>query len=539
MSEEGRVDELWTRWLADGHLTAAEQQDLADALARSEREADERLADHRLDGALCALGREAHDGGAFARRFRERLHAEHDGGGFVSSFEHRLRLAARPLVPRAPLRPLRVIAWVAAPLALTLALTIALRGGTPAPSATAGPAATAQPLFARQGESGARRPVPPAVARVERVTGTAFLLDNARKAPAQPGVGVGFGMGLVTVGRDSRAVLAFPDGTSFELGGNTALVQISDSDRPGDRGKEAFLARGRLGAEVTPQPVGRPMLITTPQAEAAVVGTRFALTVEGRSTRLDVERGAVEIGRLSGGTPVTVRAAQFALVTEATDPTVLSTARGAALLVVGSLMLTPGDDRIKKRLETLGFDVQVRGVGAPDPEELRRCRVVLLSSSIFSLNLNTQYRDVPVPVVVWEPSLFDDLGMTGPEEHGGSGVLPSTGQLLIHDPASPLAAGLSGTVQVIAASPDGPVRARRLEMSFGSPGPQARWVASWPGRPDRAVVFAYERGAPMPGLQAAPARRVGLFLYDRTPPQLTDAGWALFDAALLWAAEAR
>jgi len=545
MSEERRVQgpvgELWTRWLADGQLTAAEQQDLADALDRSEREGDERLAYHRLDGALCALGREAHDGGAFARRFRERLHAEHDGGGFVSSFEQRLRLAARPVIPRAPVRPLRVIAWVAAPLALTLALTIALRGGAPAPPATADPAATAQPLFPGQGESesGARRPVPPAVARVERVTGTAFLLDNARKAPAHPGAWVGFGMGLVTVGRDSRAVLAFPDRTSFELGGNTALVQISDSDRPGDRGKEAFLARGRLGAEVTAQPVGRPMLITTPQAEAAVVGTRFALTVDGRSTRLDVEHGAVEIGRLSGGTPVTVRAAQFALVTEATDPTVLSTARGAALLVVGSLMLTPGDDRIKKRLETLGFDVQVRGVGPPDPEELRRCRVVLLSSSIFSLNLNTQYRDVPVPVVVWEPSLFDDLGMTGPEEHGGSGVLPSTGQLLIHDPGSPLAAGLSGTVQVIAASPDGPVRARRLEMSFGSPGPQARWVASWPGRPERAVVFAYERGTLMPGLPAAPARRVGLFLYDRTPPQLTDAGWALFDAALLWAAEAR
>jgi hypothetical protein len=76
-------------------------------------------------------------------------------------------------------------------------------------------------------------------------------------------------------------------------------------------------------------------------------------------------------------------------------------------------------------------------------------------------------------------------------------------------------------------------------MSFGTPGPQAAWVATVPGNPTRAVVFAYERGMAMPGLAAAPARRVGFFLYDRTPPQLTDAGWATFDAALLWAAQGK
>jgi hypothetical protein len=268
-----------------------------------------------------------------------------------------------------------------------------------------------------------------------------------------------------------------------------------------------------------------------------VVGTRFALSVEARSTRLDVEQGAVELGRLSGGTPVVVRSAEYALVNEGGDPAVVSNLRGTALLVVGSLMLTPGDDRIKKRLETLGFDVHVRGTGPPDPEELRHTAVVLLSSSIFSLDLNTQYRDVPVPMIVWEPSLFDDLGMTGPEENGDCGVTPSTGEALIKDPSHPLAAGLSGLVQLVSARHDRAGRARKIDMSFGTPGPQAAWVATAPGRPTRAVVFAYERGLAMPGLSAAPARRVGLFLYDRTPPQLTDAGWATFDAALLWAAQ--
>ena len=53
--------------------------------------------------------------------------------------------------------------------------------------------------------------------------------------------------------------------------------------------------------------------------------------------------------------------------------------------------------------------------------------------------------------------------------------------------------------------------------------------------PGRAVVFAYERGAPMPGLPAAPARRVGLFLQNYTAEVMSDAGWALFDAAIAWA----
>jgi hypothetical protein len=380
--------------------------------------------------------------------------------------------------------------------------------------------------------------LPPVVARVERVSGTAFVLDNARKIPATAGTSVRFGMGVVTVGRDSRALLAFPDHTTFELAGNTALVQISEGDAP-TRGKEGFLARGRLVADVAPQPPGRPMLITTPQAEAVVVGTRFTLAVEARSTRLDVEQGAVELERLSGGNPAVVRSAEYALVNEGDDPAVIANPRGTATLVVGSLMLTPGDERVKKRLETLGFDVHVRGSGPPDPEELRRTSVVLLSSSIFSLDVNTQYRDIAVPIIVWEPSLFDDLGMTGPEENGDCGVSPSNGEAVIKDPAHPLAAGVSGLVQLIAPNRDGSGRPRRMEMTFGIPGPQAAWVATWPGRPTRAVVFAYERGQAMPGLASAPARRVGLFLYDRSPPQLTETGWALFDAALLWAASAR
>ena len=39
--------------------------------------------------------------------------------------------------------------------------------------------------------------------------------------------------------------------------------------------------------------------------------------------------------------------------------------------------------------------------------------LVIISNSVTSGNVNTKFRNVPVPVLNWEPALFDDLHMTG------------------------------------------------------------------------------------------------------------------------------
>jgi hypothetical protein len=334
---------------------------------------------------------------------------------------------------------------------------------------------------------------------------------------------------VVTIGPQSRAVLVFEDHSTFALDGDSALVQMSDG---GGRGKEAFLARGRLTAEVTPQPPGLPLLITTPQAQATVVGTRFTLSVDRNSTRLEVTRGGVRLAPLAGGEAASVSASQSAVVSDASQGVSRTDLKGVALMVVGDLSLPYDDLRIKQRLEHLGYLVRVRESGPPDLNELREVAVVLVSSSVFSLDLNTMYRDVPAPVMVWEPSLFDDFGMTGPEENHGCGVAAGSGEAVINLPDHPMAAGLDGTVTVI-------TNAHNRWLSYGTPGPAAASVATWPGRPNRAVLFAYDQGAPMPGLPAAPARRVGFFFYDDGRLHLTSSGWALFDAAVAWAAQGR
>jgi hypothetical protein len=98
--------------------------------------------------------------------------------------------------------------------------------------------------------------------------------------------------------------------------------------------------------------------------------------------------------------------------------------------------------------------------------------------------------------------------------------------------AHPLAAGLSGKLEVTFA---------RSQMGFGIPGPGALRIATLSNDKERATVFAYERGAAMldPAWHA-PARRMGLFLHWTGARLLTDAGWALLDAAVRWAvADAR
>jgi hypothetical protein len=514
-----RLEELWTRCLVDAPLSADEQRDLAEAMAEDEAIRNDFLGDQRIDGALCALGRSASDQHAFARQFAERVAAEKNGRGFVSAVE-------RQLAAQSHARTRARRAWLLLPAAAAVLLAVvALRPGKPRPVATppADPSLASAPARTRD-----PAPRPSAVARLESARGALFV-DGARQIEARSGAYLPSGWGLMTVGADSAAVLAFPDRTSVALGSDTALLQVGARD---SRGKEAFLARGQLTAEVTPQPPGRPMLITTPQAQATVVGTRFTLTVDGRSTRLDVAEGGVRLTRVTGGLPALVTSAHFAVIADGKPAPVRAQPRGVALLLVGKLSLQYDDERVKQRLESLGYSVRVRGSGPPDLAELQDVSVVLVSSSVFSLDLNTQYRDLAVPIMVWEPSLYDDFGMTGPEENKACGVAASVGEALIREPGHPMAAGLEGAVTVITNGRD----LHHVWMTYGTPGPAATWVATWPGRPNRAVLFGYERGAAMPGLPAAPARRVGFFFYDDGRLHLTESGWALFDAAVTWAA---
>jgi len=124
-------------------------------------------------------------------------------------------------------------------------------------------------------------------------------------------------------------------------------------------------------------------------------------------------------------------------------------------------------------------------------------------------------------------TLFDDFGWTGRRSNIDYGRV--SGNIIdIKDESHPLAAGLSGSIQVTNAS---------VDLTWGVPNENAQIVATANGDTSKATIFAYETGAKMNKELIAAARRVAFFLYDASATNVTEDGWKLFKAAIKWAQE--
>lgn len=185
------------------------------------------------------------------------------------------------------------------------------------------------------------------------------------------------------------------------------------------------------------------------------------------------------------------------------------------------------DDKIIAHLEQRGMIVKLVNQDAPvsaaNGEDL-----VIISSVVSARDMvGTPFRDVRVPLVTWESDLFDSLRFTGQKKGEDFGEVAKEHYVNVVNAPSPLAGGVAAGKRWVYPRDD--------EMGWGKPGPGATIVATLAGEPGRAVVFAYERGATMDYDFIAPARRVALFLGNRSFEKLSADGNAIFDAALDWA----
>ena len=114
----------------------------------------------------------------------------------------------------------------------------------------------------------------------------------------------------ISTGSDSRAVLVYQDGTRVELGPETT-IQVAERSL-WDRSKALALVAGKVVAEVSPQPKGKPMLISSSDAHARVVGTRLSFHIDADRTRLEVTEGAVHFIPKKVGREVLVEESYFA-----------------------------------------------------------------------------------------------------------------------------------------------------------------------------------------------------------------------------------
>src|SRR6478735_1859111 len=198
---------------------------------------------------------------------------------------------------------------------------------------------------------------------------------------------------------------------------------------------------------------------------------------------------------------------------------------GSALFVVGNTALSAADNVMSQRLQTLGFTVVVKSDTAGTTSDATGKSLVVISSTSTSGNVGTKFKSVAVPVLSWESGILDDMGMVASSSNLGI----ATGQTranIVAASSDPMSVGLSGSQQVVTTA---------STFSWGQPATQAVVVARLDTDATKAVLFRYEKGSTMVGLNA-PERRVGVFLEDVTSSALNGAGQSLIDAAIRWAA---
>ena len=196
-----------------------------------------------------------------------------------------------------------------------------------------------------------------------------------------------------------------------------------------------------------------------------------------------------------------------------------------ALLVISSSGLNTSDAAIRSRLQSLGYNVQVKKDKEVKTSDANDKGLVLISSTINSSYVGTKFRDVAVPVIVWEGWLMDDMRMTGLTTYTHYGATDKVRNMRISNSSHPIAQGASGEITVFSSN---------QIATWGRPGNGATKIGHIPGQPDRAMIFTYDTGAAMVGMNA-PARRVGFFLHNVSATKLNNLGWALFDRTVQWA----
>ncbi len=198
-------------------------------------------------------------------------------------------------------------------------------------------------------------------------------------------------------------------------------------------------------------------------------------------------------------------------------------AGSAALLVAGSTAPPLGDRDIAGLIRNAGLDLTIvdddSDLASIDPS---RYAVIFISTSVVPTKVGDVFKDAPVPVVLWEGYLFDDMGLSA------SGETPTVStDITIVDSSNPLAAGLpAGNVRVYTDA---------QKLSYGAPAAAADIVATAPSQPNRAVIFSYDTGDRLVDGSAAPGPRVALFPNYLGAQRLTTDGRSLISSAIDWA----
>jgi hypothetical protein len=169
------------------------------------------------------------------------------------------------------------------------------------------------------------------------------------------------------------------------------------------------------------------------------------------------------------------------------------------------------DQILMEHLIGLGLDVEYHSEPEKHPVDTN-------GAAVTSGNIGPAY-DLPIPVIMSEPGLIDDMKMGVGQDFAGSTSIE------IVDPDHPITEGFSGVVEIL-------TQPGVLEGASALEG-EVQILATLEGAPGMTMVFVYEKGAQMQG-QEAPARRAFVFNEQYSNPLMNDDGWTIVERAVTW-----
>lgn len=152
------------------------------------------------------------------------------------------------------------------------------------------------------------------VGRFESLAGWVEVADGLAAAnPAEPRQFVRIGQTVAAKGAEAQATIRLEDGTALMIAGDTRVVfPENDPDR-------FHVEFGNVTAVVPPRPADRPLVISTSEATAVVLGTQLAVSRDAGRTRITVIEGNVRLTRFSDRRSVTLAAGHTAEVSAHAD----------------------------------------------------------------------------------------------------------------------------------------------------------------------------------------------------------------------------
>ena len=396
-------------------------------------------------------------------------------------------------------------------------------------------------VFRPRGSSGVASSQEMAVARLSKLQSQVTVERLGVPRNAQVGMELLFNDRL-KVPDGGAAFLTMKNSSRMELGPRT-ILSFEHEGRP-------ELREGFAQIDATERRGQSTWSIRTPEADAEVRGSRFAVGAGPKQTMLRVAEGSVSVSRRRDGALFDVSQGQCSTIAEDVDSHPLPSRYGTALLLVSrEERIAPEIDRVPSweqfnrlignrligdRLWRLALSVEVRTFDQLEAADIKDRAFVVVSLFGFGEGIEDRLirAGLPsseVPILCLEPAAFPVLGMTGPEFNADFGFSGASMLIDIARPEHPLAGGFSGAgVRLFSHEAD-------RALGWAKPAESALKIAHLQNLPDHWMLFAFEKGAMMRD-RVAPGRRVGLFLNPRGVDEQSPA-LKLIDAAIQWCVE--